>query len=221
VPSIRVARGVPVGSVPLLIVDNPDVANALGYHDVDPRGMPYGRVFVDPVLDNGGSALGDKGDPSLSVSAVLSHEVLEWWYDPACNDWADRGRTSVAKELCDPVEADWYRIDGVAVSNYVLPAWFNPLDKVGPFDRLGKLTKPVHDDQGRLLDRDGRRRCPPSVRGQLARRSPHRPQSGTRRTHPDPHANRTRREGRLIMYVGVGAIVIILIVVVIFVLLVR
>jgi hypothetical protein len=142
VPSIRTARGAPVGSVPLLIVDNPDVANALGYHDVDPRGVPYGRVFVDPVLDNGGSALGDAGDPSLSVSAVLSHEVLEWWYDPACNDWSDRGRSSVAKELCDPVENDYYLIDGVAVSNFVLPAWFNPLDKRGPWDRLGRLFGP-------------------------------------------------------------------------------
>jgi hypothetical protein len=116
VPSIRTARGAPVGSVPLLIVDN--------------------------VLDNGGSALGDRGDPSLSVSAVLSHEVLEWWYDPACNDWSDRGRSSVAKELCDPVENDYYLIDGVAVSNFVLPAWFNSLDKRGPWDRLGRLFGP-------------------------------------------------------------------------------
>jgi hypothetical protein len=82
------------------------------------------------------------------VSAVLSHEVLEWWYDPACNDWSDRGRSSVAKELCDPVEQDWYLIDGVAVSNYILPAWFNPLDKVGPFDYLGKLTKPFSMTKG-------------------------------------------------------------------------
>src|SRR3954447_24520075 len=147
-PSIRTSTRVPDGAVPILIVDNPDVANALGYHDVDPRGVPYGRVFVDPVLDNGGTPLGDAGDPSLSVSAVLSHEVLEWWYDPACNDWSDRGRSSVAKELCDPVEADWYRIDGVAVSNFILPAWFNPLDKVGPWDRLGKLHGPFTMTKG-------------------------------------------------------------------------
>jgi hypothetical protein len=147
-PTLSVVKGVPVGSIPMLIVDNPGVANALGYHDVDPQGVPYGRVFVDPVLDNGGTVLGTGGDPSLSVSAVLSHEVLEWWYDPTCGDWADRGRSSVAKELCDPVEQDYYLIDGVAVSNYILPAWFNSLDKVGPFDAMGKLTKPFSMTKG-------------------------------------------------------------------------
>lgn len=142
VPTIGRFSGAPLGSVPLLIVDNPDVANALGYHDVAPNGVPYGRVFVDPVLDNGGSALGATGDPSLSVSAVLSHEVLEWWADPACNTWSDRGRSSIAYELCDPVQGDSYLINGVSVSNAVLPAWFNPLDKTGPYDLMGKLHKP-------------------------------------------------------------------------------
>jgi hypothetical protein len=147
-PSLSVVRGVPVGSVPMIVVDDPgDLDGVLGFHDIAPDG-PFGRIFTNPVLDNGGSVLGDKGDPSLSVSAVLSHEVLEWWYDPACNDWSDRGRSSVAKELCDPVEQDCYLIDGVAVSNYILPAWFNPLDKVGPFDYLGKLAKPFSMTKG-------------------------------------------------------------------------
>jgi hypothetical protein len=148
VPSISVVRGVPVGSVPLIIVDDPgDLDGVLGFHDITPDG-PYGRIFTNPVLDNGGSVLGEHGDPSLSVSTVLSHELLEWWYDPSCNDWSDRGRSSVAKELCDPVEADWYRIDGVAVSNYVLPAWFNPLDQVGPWDRMRRLTGPFTMTRG-------------------------------------------------------------------------
>jgi hypothetical protein len=142
VPGIRTARGAPVGSVPLVVLDDPgDLDGVLGFHDINPNGA-YGQIFTNPVLDNGGSVLGATGDPSLSVSAVLSHEVLEWWYDPACNDWSDRGRSSVAKELCDPVEADWYRIDGVAVSNFILPAWFNPLDKTGPWDALGRLHGP-------------------------------------------------------------------------------
>jgi hypothetical protein len=147
-PSIRTAARLPAGAVPLVIVDDPgDLDRVLGFHDITPDG-PYGRIFTNPVLDNGGSALGDRGDPSLSVSAVLSHELLEWWYDPTCNFWADRGRSSIALELCDPVEADWYRIDGVAVSNYVLPAWFDPLNKTGPWDFLGKLHGPFTMTRG-------------------------------------------------------------------------
>lgn len=129
-------------AVTLLIVDNPDVAGALGYHDVDPQGNAYGRVFVDPVLDNGGSALGDKGDPSLAVSAVLSHEVLEWWVDPFCQLWADAGTKSVAYEVGDPVQGDSYMVNGVSVSNFVTPAWFNPKAEHGPYDAMGKVSKP-------------------------------------------------------------------------------
>src|SRR6478609_5619456 len=48
------------------ILDNADVAGALGYHDEDPHGRPYARVFVDPTLQNGGSIR--TGD--LAVSSV-------------------------------------------------------------------------------------------------------------------------------------------------------
>jgi hypothetical protein len=50
---------------------NSDVADALGYHDVDPQGDPYIRVFTEPVLTNGGTTLSG----SLSISACASHEA--------------------------------------------------------------------------------------------------------------------------------------------------
>src|ERR1700738_3690548 len=62
---------VPSAADRMVILDNADQAGALGYHDETPDGKPYGRVFVAPVLDHGGTALSG----SLSVSAVLSHEV--------------------------------------------------------------------------------------------------------------------------------------------------
>lgn len=144
------ARGT-VNATTLLIVDTPDQAGALGYHSTDPRGKPYGRIFVNPVLDNGGTVLGDSGDPSLSVSAVASHEFLEWWLDPFCQLWADQGRRSVAYEACDPVENDAYIVRGVAVSNFVLPAWFNPDDSAGPWDYLGRLPGPFSMSKGGYL----------------------------------------------------------------------
>lgn len=123
----------PATAFPLVLLDDPDQANALGYHTEDPDGKVWGRVFVRPVLSHAGTAL--RG--SMSVSAVLSHEVLETFVDRSVNYWADRmdGQTMVALEVADPVENDAYDVlvaDAtgvkvpVAVSNFVCDAWFDP-----------------------------------------------------------------------------------------------
>ncbi len=116
----------------IAILDDPDQADALGWHTEGPDGTIYGRVFARPVLENGGNAL----SAALSVSSVLSHECLETLGDPHCNLWADGGDgTCTAYELADPVEGDSYAISIgapgknfsiVEVSNFVLPAWFDP-----------------------------------------------------------------------------------------------
>lgn len=48
--------------------------------------------------------------------------------DPNRNLWAtnDAGRI-YSFEVCDPVEAPTYAVNGVSVSNFVTPAWFDPL----------------------------------------------------------------------------------------------
>ena len=47
--------------------------------------------------------------------------------DPNCNLWASDGKTrNYSFEVCDPVEAPTYDVDGVSVSNFVTPAWFDP-----------------------------------------------------------------------------------------------
>lgn len=127
----------PPGAYEIVVADNPDVANALGYH-YEEGGAVKGRVFVDPVLDNHGAVL----TGALSVSSVLSHEVLEAWGDPDCNYWAasDDGVLH-AMELCDAVEADSYGRAGVAVSDFLLPAWFDPQAK-GATNYLRTLTAP-------------------------------------------------------------------------------
>jgi len=59
----------------------------------------------------------------------LSHELLEMLADPWIN-WCATGNDSkiYALEVCDAVEADdlGYDIDGVRVSDFVTPAWFEP-----------------------------------------------------------------------------------------------
>lgn len=133
----------------VIIMDDPDQANALGYHTEDMKGV-WGRVFVKPVLHAGGTAL--RG--TLSVSSVLSHEVCEMFCDKNVNAWVDRtDGTFVALEVCDPVENDAYVIPvndpsgkpvDVSVSNFVLNAWFDAqAPATSRFDYLHKVHAPL------------------------------------------------------------------------------
>lgn len=142
----------PGSAVPIVILDNADQAGALGYHTEDDNGNPWGRVFVAPILDNGGKAL----IGALSVSAVLSHEVIETYADPNTNYWADCwDGTMTAYEMCDPVENDCYSVSvapgllskkvAVSVSNFVTDEWFDPLAKHGisVLDYMGTTRGPL------------------------------------------------------------------------------
>jgi hypothetical protein len=104
----------------IVIIDNPDQAGALGYHEMTSAGTPLGKVFAKLDLDSGSS-----------WTATLSHELLEMLADPWIN-WCAVGNDSriYALEVCDAVEDDnlGYRIDGVLVSDFITPAWFEPTD---------------------------------------------------------------------------------------------
>ena len=153
---VTTAGQVPEGYYPVYVLDDPDMANALGYHTEDPGGKVYGRVFAAPVLKSGGTVL--TGDSS--VSATLSHEVIELFVDISVNLWADRGdNTLVAFEAADPVEQDSYAIRvpdstgqlvDVSVSNFVLQAWFDA-EATAPgtqYDWLRKVAAPLQMTAG-------------------------------------------------------------------------
>lgn len=113
----------------------------LGFHTEDKGGRLWGVVAAKPELDAHGEIL--TGD--WSVSSVLSHEVLEMFIDPNCNLWATNNHGKVYSfEVCDPVEAPTYVVNDVSVSNFVTPAWFDPMatqKKATRFDKLGHLSK--------------------------------------------------------------------------------
>jgi hypothetical protein len=140
----------PPGSWVIAVLDDPDQADALGWHTEQQGGVVYGRVFARPVLDNGGDAL----TKQLSVASVLSHEVLETFVDPHVNLWADAGNgTAYSYEVCDPVESDSYAIDidstNVTVSDFVTPHWFDPqAGASATLDYLGKCTHPFQLTHG-------------------------------------------------------------------------
>ena len=116
----------PKDCISIVIFDNADMADTLGYHSEDDEGRRYGRVFVNPTLDADGSILGT-GD---SVSVTLSHEIIEAFIDPDLNLWAEGRRDLMwAYEICDPVESHSYRIKVgrrfVGVSNFLYSTWFD------------------------------------------------------------------------------------------------
>lgn len=106
------------------ISDEPDVEGAAGYHDEDESGVSYIKVFT---FDGAPSLIG-----ADALSVTLSHEILEVVGDAPANKWADGpDGFDYAYELCDAVEGDTYEIDGVSVSNFVHPEFFDPKSPKG------------------------------------------------------------------------------------------
>lgn len=128
-----------LASVPLVLLNDPDQADVLGYHATGPDGRPYARAFVGPLLAHGGTLT--TGPFSLSVT--LSHECLELVGDPYVLWWADEpnGVAEEAIELCDRVEADCYAIEGIDVSNFLGPRAFGGGSE-GPYDWMRLLARP-------------------------------------------------------------------------------
>ena len=108
----------PLGWWQIAMLDNPDQAGVLGYHELSSQNTPLGKVFAKLDLDSGSS-----------WTVTLSHELLEMLADPWIN-WCVSGSDDkiYALEVADAVEADklGYEIDGVLVSDFVTPAWFGP-----------------------------------------------------------------------------------------------
>ncbi len=120
---------------PIVIYQDADQPGELGDHETTPDGRPVGRVFAGPVFANGGDVL--RGANALTTT--LSHEVLETDDDPYINAWYDTpDGDEEAAEVGDRVEADWYEIDRVAMTNFLGPRAFS-LAGPGPYDRLGNL----------------------------------------------------------------------------------
>ena len=124
----------------LAILDNSDQAGALGYHDLTTDGLPLGKVFAKTDQQYG---------EDWAVTA--SHELLEMLGDPTINlavlDEAETGGGRLyAYEVCDACEADQfaYAIDGVKVSDFVYPSWFESFRKAGStqFDYQSRIRQP-------------------------------------------------------------------------------
>lgn len=136
---------VPKDALLIVLLENQQGADALGYHDETPRGQRYGRVFTRPILEDQD---GSVHTTSYSVSTILSHEVIEAFVDPDCNIWAEgKPGEMYAYEACDAVQEDAYRMvvsgQRIYVANFVLPAWFDLQYPPGTrFDYMRRVKRP-------------------------------------------------------------------------------
>jgi hypothetical protein len=133
----------------VIIKDTAGDMHYLGYHIKDD--IPITYVFAKDDIARFGE-----------YTSTLSHELLEMIADPAANLYAigkfrDRGRLRTglfALEVCDPVESNYYKIDGVTVSDWVRPEWFEPEHPKGKMktDYLGVLDAPFMIAEGGYAD---------------------------------------------------------------------
>jgi hypothetical protein len=126
------------GDSVLYLWDQVDVDDALGYHDANNRGIPFGFVFTELSKSMG-----------ENWTVTLSHEALELIADPEVNLLVAGPHPANPKksvfhwyEMCDAVQAESYKVDGVDVSNFLLPLYFTSEDEFeGRNDFLGRRHK--------------------------------------------------------------------------------
>ena len=113
---------VPVGYWPVIVMDNIQQTGAGGVH-LDRDGQPYALVQYDEAW-----------------SLTASHECLEMLADPFGNRLAasrsvkaGQGRVEYLVEVCDPCEAPSfaYTVNGVTVSDFYTPHFFDPAASPG------------------------------------------------------------------------------------------
>lgn len=97
-----------------------DVADALGYHDLTPTGLPLAKVFVQTTKDDG-----------AQPSVCFDHEVMEMLVDPYIQLAAmSTDGKLYSYEVADAVEDDacgYKAANGVLLSDFVTPAWFSDM----------------------------------------------------------------------------------------------
>src|SRR5215813_13551870 len=123
------------GAWAMVFLDDADQPGALAYHDLTPDGLPQAKVFVKTTLAN-----------KNLVSVSASHELVEMLVDPAINLMTTGPDPKIiyAYESADPVEELSFEVQGIPMSDFVYPSYFEDFHKPNSvrFDQMGKVTKP-------------------------------------------------------------------------------
>lgn len=153
-PQVRIVlvKKAPTGAIVANFVKDGPVQGALAFHSVV-NGVPQIVVYAG-VADFYG----------YSNSVSFTHEAEEMLADPSisvtnqgypyptyCLDGIGCAGmipgTVWAQEVSDPVEAYSYYVNGVPISDFITPNWFND-HVVGGFDYMNKLSEPFEIAKG-------------------------------------------------------------------------
>src|SRR4051812_47493020 len=110
----------------ILYIRNEQNAELDGVHEATVAGIAYGTVFLEVSRD-----------VKEDWTVTLSHEALELIADPEVNllvqgpHPTERRKVFHWFEMCDAVQGETYEMDGVLVSNFVLPLYFTSSDERG------------------------------------------------------------------------------------------
>ena len=125
----------------MVFVDHANHAHSLARHDLTPDGLPMARVFVKTTLAN-----------KNLVSVAATHELVEMLVDPSVNLVTTRKRSKLIYqyESADPVEDLHFKVEGIPMTNFIYPTWFEEFHKPGSvkFDHLGVLKMPFEIHAG-------------------------------------------------------------------------
>jgi len=81
------------------------------------------------VTNNYGIEVETDADPK-TLTSNLDHEIIETLVDP----------DTTGREICDPVEYNTYERDGIELSDFVLPAYYDTLS-FGHLDQMGTAVR--------------------------------------------------------------------------------
>lgn len=131
------ARAYDSDQIPIIIVDDYEHIGTLGYHTLIKSVNGYrvfSFVFAKQCIKF-----------NTPIEQTVSHELAEIIFNPSVNLWV-MGPNGVLyiREVADPVENEWFDVDGFKMSNFVHPAWFEKyrLIEHTKFDEMGSLSVP-------------------------------------------------------------------------------
>jgi hypothetical protein len=92
-------------------------------------------------------------------TVTISHEVLEMITDPfgnrliaAAHPLYEAERVKYLLEICDPCQTVWYPVNGVPVSDFYTPRYFDPVEiPGGRYSFTGEIERPLEILEGGYL----------------------------------------------------------------------
>ena len=107
------------------------------FHTIE-KSIPIARVIIDNKI-----ALSN-------ISRMISHEIFDILINPMQNRYSNKYEV----EVCDPVMCNSFLENGISISDWVLPAWFDTKNKEGPYNHLKTITSPFTILPGGYLNKE-------------------------------------------------------------------